>query len=138
MDLFSTFVNWQTGLLCLGVFVFTYAIRRIVETVWLAAPTNRYYAGIFLPLGAIGTGMVLGLLSKKFPWPTPLLTSVLARVMYGGICGLASGWVYVHFRKFIKELGGKDKDSTPPAASVAAPAEIPIPKDPEPPEPPKG
>lgn len=128
-DLFSAFINWQSGLLCLGVFVFTYAIRRIVETIWLGAAANRFWQGIFLPLGPIGTGMILGAFSQKFPWPMPLISSsLLARVMYGAICGMASGWVYVHFRKYIKDLPGGAGASTPPAAGAS-----PDVKDPEPP-----
>ncbi len=99
---FDAFVNWQTIVFCLGVYVITYTIRTAVETLWKGAKTNNFWNEFGLHIGPIGTGVGLALLAKTFPWPMPIMESNWTKFMYGGICGMASGWVYGRFRAWLK------------------------------------
>lgn len=100
--IFDTFVNWQTLVFCLGIYLITLVIRTFLETFWQKAKENRFYRELFLPLGAIVNGAIIGAIAHKFPWPAPGLTSsLLARCMYGAICGLVSSWVYGRFKSWI-------------------------------------
>lgn len=106
---FQAFVNWQTALFCLGIFVITYFIRTLVEGLWKGAKDNLYWNEIGLPLGPIGTGWILVFVTHTFPWPLAIEGSSMAKLFYGGICGIASGWVFSRFRSFI--TGAADSDS---------------------------
>lgn len=120
-NLFSVFVNWNTMMLCLGIYLTTYAIRTVTEALWKGAKTNKAWNEIFLPLGPIGTGMLFGLAAQKFPLPLPIADSVMAKMIYGALCGLSSAWVYSRFRswvrateaeKALKAEGEKPEDQT--------------------------
>lgn len=97
---FEVFANWQTALFCLAIYLATQFIRSIVEN---APATKSLAAGwvwttVLLPFGPVGTGILLSLLCKKFPWPTPVADVMSAKLMYGTACGMASGWVYARVR----------------------------------------
>jgi hypothetical protein len=132
---FEIFATWQTALFCLGVYMLTYVVRTIVEAFWKGAKQNVLWNELGLHLGPIGTGLIIALVAKKFPWPEPLGESGAARMFYGLICGGASGWVYGRFRawlniaadsqsamasKIAQRLGGKTSDPPPPAAAGKA------------------
>lgn len=107
----QVFLSLPTALLCLGVYVTTEAVRRVIELVWKNAKQTRFYTEILLPLGPIGNGALIALCAKQFPWPEALGHSLSAKVMYGAICGLFSGWMYARVRKF---LGTKTGVTVPP------------------------
>jgi hypothetical protein len=98
---FSAFVTWQTLLFCLGIAIFTYAIRTIVESVWKSAKANDIWNEVGVRLGPIGTGLILVFTSKTFPWPSQILGSKLAMAFYGAACGVASAYVYAAFRAWL-------------------------------------
>lgn len=122
-DLFKVFVNWNTALLCLGIYLLTHVIRTVVETLWKGAKANRFWKEIFLPLGPIGNGAMLGLLAKKFPLPMPIADSIMAKMMYGAACGIACGWVFSRFRSWFNaaEAEKAAKASAPAAEAPADP-----------------
>src|SRR3954466_2095734 len=101
---FDVFVSWQLVALSLAIWMLVFAIRRVVETVRPGMKTNIYWAEIFLPLGPIGTGLIIALVAKKFPWPAALGNppAASARMMFAAICGLFSGFVYNRFKSFVK------------------------------------
>jgi len=121
---FEIFLNWQTGVLCLGIYLMTYTIRKVVEVSWLGAMGNRFYREIFLPLGPIANGVLISFISKKFPWPEQVSHSTSARVMYAAIAGLASGWFYQRFRSFLKSKGFSTSIA-PPSGPGAVPPVVP-------------
>lgn len=123
-DLFKVFVNWNTALLCLGIYLLTYVIRTVVESLWKDAKVNRFWREIFLPLGPIVNGAALGLLAKKFPLPMPIADSIMAKMMYGAACGIACGWVFSRFRSWFAAAEAEKlaKVAAAPAAEPAAPA----------------
>lgn len=131
---FDIFLNWQTVILCLGIYLLTYSIRKTVEVLWQGASKNRIYSELLLPLGPIANGTIIALVAKKFPWPDQVVHSLSARVMYGAIAGLASGWFYNRFRAFLKSKGISTSISPPsdPGASLfpPIPKQDPPPKDP--------
>jgi hypothetical protein len=106
---FEVFANWQTLLLCLGIFLGTYGIRRVVETAWSGSKTNKWWTEVLLPMGPIGTGAILGYFAKSYPWPMPVADNLWAKVFYGASCGLASGWVYNRFRSVLKAMATNDQ-----------------------------
>lgn len=101
--IFDTFINWQTAVLCLGIALTMMVVRTLVEIFWVNAKKNIYYAELFLGLGPILLGTIIGAFAHMFPWPVPgISVSLVARCMYGGICGMASGWVYGRFKSWVK------------------------------------
>ena len=145
---FEVFANWQTLLLCMGIFLGTYGIRRVVETAWSGAKTNKWWTEVLLPLGPIGTGAILGLFAKSYPWPMPVADNTWAKVFYGAVCGLASGWVYNRFRAVFKAWSSDSKlpapvaeeaaklDKVLPAQAPPVPEPEPVPEPTTPPDPP--
>lgn len=78
---------------------------------------------LFLPLGPYGTGMIIALFAKKFPWPMPVTDALSVKIMYGLVCGGASGWIYGRFRAFmnVKKASGNSDAPPPPDAPAAEP-----------------
>lgn len=97
---FEIFANWQTVVFCLGVYLLTYTFRTIIENAPATKPFSQgwLWQTILLPIGPIGTGVALAFLSKKFPWPVPVADSISAKLMYGAICGMMSGWMFARIR----------------------------------------
>lgn len=105
---FQLFLSPETIMFCLGIWILTYIQRTLVE-----APAKKnlrmkafvehwVWTDLMLPLGPIFTGIALAFLSKKFPFPTLIADSGshTAKLFYGGICGMASGWFYARVRAF--------------------------------------
>ena len=137
---FEVFINWQTALFCLGIYFATYIIRTLVEGIPATKVkvkgtlSYHFWNEVFLPLGPFGTGILIALLAKKFPWPMPIANVFSAKVMYGVVCGGGSGWFYGRFRAFVRvkterKEGQKDDSEAPPSVPPAA-----APADPPPPE----
>jgi hypothetical protein len=123
-EMFEVFASWQTMLVCLGVFLAVFAVRRVLETaLGDKLKQNKWWYEVALPLMPIVIGASLGALAKNFPWPMVIGDNIWARIMYGGICGLSSGWVYSRFRSIMKTWNsGSDSataDSPPPAVVVS-------------------
>lgn len=117
-DLFKVFINWNTGLLCLGVYLATYVIRTLVETTLPGVKTNKFWTELFLPLGPIATGAIIGLFSHKFPWPLQIADIAIAKIMYGATCGMMCGWMYGRLRAWAKPV----EDTTTPVVPPTPPA----------------
>jgi len=118
---FNAFVNPQSVLLCLGVWVTTYIIRTVMEALWKRVADSLLWAELFVPLAPILLGGGLGFLMKTFVWPEFVGTSVIGRCVYGAICGVFSSLVYGRVRSFIAAVGEK-KDNEKIAAAVTAAA----------------
>jgi hypothetical protein len=118
------FINWQTFVFCLGIYFATQIVRTLVEAFVpnvKVKGTKTYHAWneAFLPLGPFGTGMLIALLAKKFPWPMPIADAMSAKLMYGLICGGASGFMYGRFRAFIRIRTESKDDGTAIADPVS-------------------
>lgn len=98
---FSLFSLANLLILSLGIYALMYCVRRIVETLWKSAPTNRYWRDLALPVIPIAIGVLIGWIAVQYPWPETL-TSLSARLMLGGVCGLASSFVYGRFKAWLK------------------------------------
>jgi hypothetical protein len=109
-QIFEAFFNITTIVLCLGVFLFIYCSRIIVETYWKNAKNNVFWTEIYLPIGPIAIGLLIALLAKKFPIPTELNGSGAGRAMYGAICGMFSSFVFNRVKAFLKLKGDQDSD----------------------------
>lgn len=121
-QLFELFFSPQTILICLGIYVITFVVRRVVETTWPKVKVNRYWREIFVPIGPIVNGAVLGYCMKAFTWPEMVGTSVGGRILFGSVCGLFSAFLYNRIRAWLKTKGEKttgapglpDSGSLPP------------------------
>lgn len=132
--LLGIFWRWQAIFVCLGVYITTFIVRTIVENVWVGAKDNRIWTAVVLPLGPIFNGAALAFAPGASA--EMIQGYVWAQLTYGGLCGLASGWVYARYRDYattalkqaIKVVGGaaatpapasdkKDDDTDPPAVS---------------------
>lgn len=101
LDQELTTILLQSLLFCLGVFLCTFGIRRVVETAWAGVKKNKWWTEVFLPLGPIATGVILAFLAKSYAWPD-IVKDPWSRAFFGGACGVASGWVYSRFRSILK------------------------------------
>lgn len=110
--IFTAFVNPQTVIVCLAIYLLTYVIRKVVEGAWKGAKENRLWREVWLPIGPIANGALVGLLAKTFVWPAVVGTSLSGRVMYGAICGVFSALIYNRIRSWIQ--------SAPPKKGAAA------------------
>ncbi len=115
-EIFSTFVNPATIFLCMSVYVTTYAVRKLGEALWVGAKTNRFWNEIWVPLGALANGALLGLATKMFVWPDMVHDSLPGRMMYGAICGLFSAFLYGRVRSWLASKAGSE-EGLPPVAS---------------------
>ena len=100
-EIFQVFVNPATIFVCLAAYVLTYVLRTFVQGVWADSKTNHYWNELFLPLGPIVNGALLGLAAKSFMWPDLANKTVLARMMYGAICGMFSALLYARVRSWL-------------------------------------
>lgn len=116
-EVFQTFFSAQTILLCLGVYVITFVMRRVVETVWPKVKFNRYWREIFVPIGPIANGAFLGWAMKTWVFPEIVGDSVSGRVVYGAVCGLFSAFLYNRIRAWLKSKTGSTDTATEDAAS---------------------
>lgn len=113
MDLdtvFNAFINVQTVIICLSVYLMTYVIRKIVEGAWKGAKANRIWREVWLPIGPIVNGGLIGVMAKTFVWPTVVDTSLSGRIMYGAICGVFSALFYSRVRSFIQSTPAQSKE----------------------------
>lgn len=114
---FQVFMSWQTAVLCLGIYVITYVIRTVLEFSFPNVKNSKWWTELFLPLGPIGTGALLGAFAVKFPWPViidgAVQAELSARLMYGMICGLTSGWAYNRLRSWMKATEAGEKPALP-------------------------
>lgn len=115
-SLFEIFVSWQFVFLCLGAYLITYVLRIPVQHFWKGAKTSELYNEVLLPLAPIGNGILLTLCAKAFPLPVEIVASFMAKVIFGGIAGMFSGWVYARFRAFMKKgtKGNNKSKHAPP------------------------
>lgn len=97
----KAFLNAQTILICLAIYLMTYVIRKVVEGVWVGAKKHRLWREVWLPIGPIVNGGLIGLMAKTFVWPEIVGTSLSGRIMYGAICGVFSALLYSRVRSFI-------------------------------------
>ncbi len=112
MDLdtvFQAFVNVQTIIICLAIYLLTYVIRKVVEGAWKGAKDNRIWREVWLPIGPIVNGGLVGIMAKTFVWPTVVGTSLSGRIMYGAICGVFSALLYSRVRSFIQSTPAQSK-----------------------------
>ncbi len=100
-EIFQVFVNPATLFVCLAAYVLTYVVRTFIEGVWIGAKENHYWNELFLPLGPIVNGALLGLAAKSFMWPDLANKTMLARMMYGAICGTFSALLYARVRSWV-------------------------------------
>ena len=138
---FEVFVNWQTAIFCLTIYFAMYIFRTVIEAIPASKVkikgTISYHLWneVFLPLGPFGTGVLIALLAKKFPWPMPVADIRSAKVMYGLVCGGGSGWFYGRFRawarvKTERKAGQADDSEAPPSVPPAPEAPAVDPKPP--------
>ena len=104
-DVFSTFFSAQTLLLCLGIYVLVFVLRKITEAAWPALKEHRWHRELMLPLMPIFVGALLGIVMIAWT-PEAVGTTPGARGLYGAICGTFSSLVYGRFKSWIKSRPG--------------------------------
>lgn len=127
---FEIFLSWQTLLLCLGIFLITFGIRRVVETGWVKAKKNKWWNEVVLPMKPIVVGALFGRFMLSFPWPTAVAGNKWAQVFYGAFCGLISGWVYGRLRAIMRTWVGNKVAGADPMAPLEAKVADPKTEDP--------
>lgn len=124
-------LSWGSLYLALSVVIFTFLVRRVVET---AVPTakkdhkpetgfGRWWNGVILYAIPVLSGSGLALAETAMGWGWLAPQSLGGAFLYGGIVGWFSGFLYKVFRKTLKARTGIDP--------VPGPASV-VPSDPEP------
>lgn len=123
-EILDTFLTPATIFVCLVAYVMTYVIRTLVQGIWPAVKTNHYWNELFLPLGPIANGALLGLMAKTFMWPDLFNKTMAGRMMFGAVCGLFSAFLYSRVRSWLASKGNaQDEKALPPAPQkVGGPA----------------
>jgi len=132
----------HTLYLCLTVYVVTYFVRMLFEGIWRVLDAQgavkklsilgRIWSEIVVPVLPILTGGCLGFAAKTFVWPDFAMSTKLARILYGAVCGLFSSFVYNRIRGWIKSKpDGSQADTglvgaTPEPVALAAPTVVEI------------
>ena len=125
----ATLFSWQALLLALAIYFITYTVRTVIEATVKGVSTQGtklflVWRELFLPLGPMGTGILLAFYATKFPWPPIIANSMSAKILYGLVTGGCSGFVYGRFRVWSGVL------LTSPS-SLFAPPPLPPPPPPE-------
>jgi len=114
--------GWQLLFFCLGIAAVTFVIRKIVEFYILDNPkmpgsrASKAWKELFLPIGPVIGGALLGLCAVKYPFPDGI-SSVSGRVMFGLVAGLLSGFVYRVIKGMLKKTAGVSVDENEAQAS---------------------
>ena len=98
---YEVLANWQTLLLCMGIFVLAYIVRLVIQGIWKDWQKGRIYNNLVLHILPIVIGFCLAF-AKRFPWPTQIAGSFWARTLYCMVCGMVCGWVYARVRSFVQ------------------------------------
>jgi hypothetical protein len=89
---------------CLAIYGFVYVFRTLLEAVQKFDLKDKvlWRSGI-LPVTPVLVGALSGLIpSMSFFCPAILGTAIFNHVIFGGCCGLCSGWVYTRVQDLIK------------------------------------
>jgi hypothetical protein len=119
-DALKEFFSIYVALFCLGVYVFTFAIRKVVDRALIGRPTLLgWWSEVGVPLLPVLLGVLCALGMKKYPYP-PLVQAHGIRVFFGATCGFFSAWVYKLARGVLGQATPKkDADSEPPMGDPA-------------------
>lgn len=114
-EVLETFVTPATIFVCLAAYVLTYFVRTLVQGLFPQVKKSHYWAELFLPLGPIVNGALLGFMAKSIMWPDMFNRTTLGRCMYGAICGLFSAFLYARVRSWLASKSSrKDAKALPP------------------------
>lgn len=94
--------SWQVIVICLAIFALVYVVRTIIEYKWPKVKENRFWREVFLPLAGIVSGVVIGAVAYVFPWPAGIGEHIVNRMIFGGVAGLFSSFVYNRVKSWLK------------------------------------
>lgn len=113
MEIFTELLAFPNLLFCVAIWIIVLIQRKIIAKIWKGAETNKWYREIFLPLGPIGTGMLLAAFVTTYPFPMGFV-ALGPRIIYGMVCGLLSAHVYKMVRGFINKKKAEVDSGTGP------------------------
>lgn len=105
-DVLNQLFTVPNAVFCLMIWAAVLIQRKIVETLWKKAVTNKIWNSLVLPIWPMVTGGLLIWLVKAYPVP-PDFAATGPRIIFGVVCGLLSAHVY----KIVKELVSKQLSS---------------------------
>lgn len=115
-DIIEQFLSLPTVVLCLVIFCLVWVQRKGMELL-VPAFTNKkskwskVYREFLCPLGPIGSGAVIGIFVKAYPYPEVFAESWQSRMFFATVCGLFSGLVYKIAKKtFMDKFGQKEQE----------------------------
>jgi hypothetical protein len=101
-DSIAAVFSWNLLLFALGVFVMTWVIRTVVEYFIPKAVDAKLWQKLVLPLLPVVLGTAIGFFAKMYPYPDGL-TTLVARLMFGGVGGMFSGLVFQIAKGMLKD-----------------------------------
>lgn len=99
MEILDQFLTLPTLIFCITIYVCVYVQRILVELLVPKLETTKIWRSLLLPLGPVGTGMLLAYLFHSFAFPEQFATGN-SKICYGLFCGLLSSAAY----KILKEM----------------------------------
>lgn len=132
----SQFFTAGTAVLALSVVIFTFFIRRIVETAWPSVKKKadenqpgityettmaRWWNSVILYAIPVAVGGLIGLLNVPFLFSVEGVgSSMSSRVFFGGATGWMSSYIYKVIRMTLKQRTGIDIQPSPSIMPGAA------------------
>lgn len=106
--------TWPFAVFCLGVYFFTFILRRVAEASVKKLPTLHIWNEVVLPLLPPVFGGIAAVVMYKYPFLDKLPTWG-TRAFFGVVGGGFSGLLYRAMKVLIKRQFGVDLSNPPPA-----------------------
>lgn len=113
------------GLAC---YFFSLGIRTVAERWFPRLMINWYWNELALAVLPALVGVALMFVAPKYPYPALFMTSAWSKVLFGGVVGICSGWVYRILKATVKKVWGVDldkKSNAPPPEPGTPPVVVP-------------
>lgn len=106
-DAIKGFFNVYVALFCLTIYVFTFAIRTVVDRALRGRPVLAdLWSEVGVTILPIVIGAVCALVMKTYPYPA-LIVEKGIRLFFGVTMGFFSSWVYKFVRGTMDHLAFK-------------------------------
>jgi drug/metabolite transporter (DMT)-like permease len=94
MDALEQLFTIANIIFCLVIALLVWAMRWLVEKrIWKNAVNTKWWSEFFMHLAPLGVGAALAASISEYPYPEGF-SSLGSRLLYGVVCGMASGTVF--------------------------------------------
>lgn len=109
-SIFETLLSWSFLFFCLLLATVVEVTRRFVEYFEKDMKDLKLWNNLILPVAPVFLGGIVAGLIKMYPYPAEI-HSTTARIVFGLVAGLMSGFVYRALKAFINNFIKSKTDS---------------------------